>query len=365
MRSLMSVVDRLDVRRAQVIIEAMLVEVSKDASRDLGVNWIVDGSGDNFLVGLFNQPIAGVDLGDVAAGVATALDDPSRITGAPGGLTIGGGRQQESGTNFAAILRALSSDGDTNVVSMPSVITLDNEEAQIKVAQEVPFLTGQFTNTGAAQGQVTPFQTIERKEVGNILKITPQITDEDTILLKIEQEASGIAAAAAQVSDTDLVTNKRTITTRVLVDDGGMIVLGGLIEDRLTESESRVPLLGKIPIVGNLFRVRNTQKTKTNLMVFIRPRVLRTAEQAAIETNAKYNYLRNLQLEKNNGKVKLMPGAQRPTLPPLVGPTAPTPPPSEAAQEPSTSPPGDSAPVPPPQPEPGAETAEPADNPSP
>ena len=141
-----------------------------------------------------------------------------------GGLTIGGGRQQDSGTNFAAILRALASNGDTNVVSMPSVITLDNEEAQIKVAQEVPFLTGSFASTGTGGGPggaVNPFQTIERKEVGNILKITPQITDEDTILLKIEQEASGIAAAAAQVSTTDLVTNKRTISTRVLVDDGG------------------------------------------------------------------------------------------------------------------------------------------------
>ena len=219
MRSLMAVVDRLDVRRAQVVIEAMLVEVSTDASRDLGVNWVVDGSGDNFLVGLFNTPIAGVSLGDIARGV----QDPSSVDRPrPGGFTIGGGRRQDSGTNFAAILRALASNGDTNVVSMPSVITLDNEEAQIKVAQEVPFLTGTFTNTGGAGGAVNPFQTIERKEVGNILKITPQITDEDTILLKIEQEASGIAAAAAQVSTTDLVTNKRTITTRVLVDDGGM-----------------------------------------------------------------------------------------------------------------------------------------------
>jgi general secretion pathway protein D len=365
MRSLMSVVDRLDVRRAQVIIEAMLVEVSNDASRDLGVNWIVDGSGDNFLVGLFNQPIAGVSLGDIARGI----QDPSSVQSAPGGLTIGGGRNQDSGTNFAAILRALASNGDTNVVSMPSVITLDNEEAQIKVAQEVPFLTGQFTNTGGAGGAVNPFQTIERKEVGNILKITPQITDEDTILLKIEQEASGIAAAAAQVSTTDLVTNKRTISTRVLVDDGGMIVLGGLIEDRLTESESRVPLLGKIPVIGALFRVRNTQKTKTNLMVFIRPRVLRTAEQAAIETNSKYNYLRDLQLGRNDGKVRMIPGAKQPTLPPLVGPTQPTqlpPPPASlesfspvnpspkdaappAAQEPP--PPTQEAPPQPPPPE--------------
>ena len=334
MRSLMSVVDRLDIRRAQVIIEAMLVEVSRDATRDLGINWFIDGTNDDFLIGLFNAPIAGTSLADVAA----AIDDPSSVTSAPGGLTLGGARIGDTGTNFGGILRALASDGDTNVVSMPSVITLDNEEAQIKVAQEVPFLTGQFTNTGSTGGAVNPFQTIERKEVGNILKITPQITDEDTILLKIEQESSGVAAAASQVSSTDLVTNKRTISTRVLVDDGGMIVLGGLIEDRLTEGEQRVPGLGRIPLLGNLFRVRNTQKTKTNLMVFIRPRVLRNAEQAAIETNSKYNYMRNRQIERNGGKVNLMPGAQQPMLPPLVGPaapsTAPMPPPPDTAEAP-------------------------------
>jgi general secretion pathway protein D len=334
MRSLMSVVDRLDVRRAQVIIESMLVEVSKDATRDLGVNWIVDGSGDDFLVGLFNQPIGGVSLADVAG----AIENPGEVA-PPGGFTVGAGRRQDSGTNFAAILRALAADGDTNVMSMPSVITLDNEEAQIKVAQEVPFLTGQYaTNLQTPGGQPNPFQTIERKEVGNILKITPQITDENTILLKIEQESSGIAAAASQVSSTDLVTNKRTITTRVLVDDGGMIVLGGLIEDRLTEGERRVPVLGRIPILGNLFRVRNTQKTKTNLMVFIRPRVVRTAEQAAFETNAKYNYMRNLQLDRDNSKIKLLPGETAPALPPFIGPaappTAPSPPPPDTADAP-------------------------------
>jgi general secretion pathway protein D len=331
MRSLMQVVDRLDIRKAQVLVEAMLVEVSKDATRDLGVNWIIDGSGDDFLVGLFNQPVAGVSLADVAQ----AIDDPSSVTAAPGGLTIGGGRQQDSGTNFAAILRALAGDGNTNVVSMPSVITLDNEEAQIKVAQEVPFLTGQYTNQNSTNGSVNPFQTIERKEVGNILKITPQITDEDTILVKIELEASGIAAAAAQVSSTDLVTNKRTITNRVLVDDGGMIVLGGLIEDRLIESEQRVPGLGRIPLLGNLFRVRNTQKTKTNLMVFIRPKILRDEQQAAIETNTKYNFMRGMQQERE--RVQLMPGESPPSLPPVIGPTAPPTapaPPPDTAQQP-------------------------------
>jgi general secretion pathway protein D len=319
MRSLMQVVDRLDIRRAQVLIEALLVEVAADDTRALGVNWVIDGSDDNFLVGLFNQPIGGVSLADIAAGI----NNPESITDAPGGFTIGAGRKQDTGTNFAAILRALSGSGDTNVVSMPSVITLDNEEAQIKVAQEVPFITGSYANTGTTVPGVNPFQTVERKEVGNILKITPQITDEDTILLKIEQEASGIAAQAEQVSSTDLVTNKRTITTRVLVDDGGMLVLGGLIEDRLTENESKVPLLGSIPLIGELFRTRNVQKTKTNLMVFIRPRIVRNAEQAAIETNAKYNYIRDMQLNRNGGKVNLMPSETQPTLPVLEGPVAP------------------------------------------
>jgi general secretion pathway protein D len=323
MRSLMQVVDKLDIRRAQVMIEAMLVEVTADATRDLGVNWIIDGSQDNFLVGLFQSPIAGAGIGEVAAGVDAILGggDTENLT-APSGFTLAAGRNKDSGTNFAAILRAISGDGDTNIVSMPSVITLDNEEAQIKVAQEVPFITGQYTNTGNAGGAVNPFTTVQRQEVGNILKITPQITDEDTILLKIEQEASGVAPTQVQGA-VDLVTNKRTITTRVLVDDGGMIVLGGLIEDRLTESETRVPLLGSIPILGELFRTRSTQKTKSNLMVFIRPRVIRNAEQAAIETNAKYNYMRGLQLNRNEGKVKLMPKSQQPTLPELQGPTAP------------------------------------------
>ena len=345
MRSLMQVVDRLDIRRAQVIIEAMLVEVTGDATRDLGINWIVDGSRDNFLVGLFNQPIGGASLGTVAAAYDQLVNPPSSsgsstptVVPPPGGFTLAAGRRQDSGTNFAAILRALSGNGDTNVVSMPSVITLDNEEAQIKVAQEVPFITGQFTNTGGTTGSVNPFTTIQRQEVGNILKITPQITEEDTILLKIEQEASGIAASVTGAAD--LITNKRVITTRVLVDDGGMLVLGGLIEDRLTESENKVPLLGSIPLIGELFRVRSVQKTKSNLMVFIRPRVLRTPEQAAIETNAKYQYMRGLQLERNDGRVMLMPGTRQPTLPALEEgePTLPQPVPGMDVAEP---PPGE------------------------
>ncbi len=334
MRSLMQVVDRLDIRRAQVLVEALIVEVSVDSTADLGINWFVDGTQDNFLIGLFNQPIGGVSLADVAAG----LDDPSSVTAAPGGLTIGGARIEDTGTNFGAILRALRGDGNTNIVSVPSIITMDNEEAQIKVAQEVPFVTGSFTNTGGTGGAVNPFQTIQREEVGTILKITPQITSDDTILIKIEQEASSLAADSRGA--VDLITNKRTISTRVLVDDGGMVVLGGLISDSLQESEQRVPGLGRIPLIGELFRVRSSKKVKTNLLVFIRPRILRDAEAAAIETNAKYNFIRGLQQERGNGKgkVQLMPGERQPTLPPLIGPTAPPtapgPPPPDVATEP-------------------------------
>ncbi len=317
MRSLMQVVDQLDIRRAQVLVEALIVEVSVDATADLGVNWIVDGSSDNILVGMFNQPVGGVSLTDIAK----AVEDPSSATTAPSGLTLGAARFQDSGTNFAAILRALRGDGNTNIVSVPSIITMDNEEAQIKVTQEVPFVTGQFTSTGAAQGQLNPFQTIQRQEVGTILKITPQITADNTILVKIEQEASSLAADSRGA--VDLITNKRTISTRVLVDDGGMIVLGGLISDSLQESEQRVPGIGRIPLLGELFRVRSTRKIKTNLLVFIRPRVLRDAEAAAIATNSKYNFIRGQQQQRSGGRVQLLPGAQQPLLPPLVGPTAP------------------------------------------
>jgi general secretion pathway protein D len=341
MRSLMQVVDRLDIRRAQVLVEALIVEVSADKTAELGINWAIDGRNGNNLVGLFNVPMgapgtSAFNLTDVAKAISEGKD----ATNIPTGPFIGGGRYNEdSGTNFVAILKALRGDGNTNVVSMPSVLTLDNEEAQIKVAQEVPFVTGQYTNTGGNNnGSVNPFQTIQREEVGTILKITPQITDDDTIMLKIEQEASSLAASSAGA--VDLITNKRTINTRVLVDDGGMVVLGGLISDSLQESGQKVPVLGDIPLIGNAFRTRGTRKSKTNLLVFIRPRVLRDAEAAAVETNAKYNYIRDLQLNRRKGKVQLLPTDRQPTLPELdtTPRTAPSPAPVPALPPPVTAP---------------------------
>jgi general secretion pathway protein D len=318
MRSVMSIVDRLDIRRAQVLVEAILVEMSVDKAMDLGINWLIadtDSDGNTLPAGGFVQPVDGTGIGQIIQGIL----NPDAITSLPSGLTMGLGQIVNGGTSWAALIRALGGIGNTNIIATPSIVTLDNEEAEIKIAQEVPFVTGQYTNQGipGAGGQVNPFQTIQREEVGNILKITPQINEGDSVVLKISQEASNIAASSQQVSTNDLITNKRTITTKVLVEDGGIIVLGGLISDEVRESKSQVPFLGSIPVLGELFKTRSVDKVKTNLMVFIRPRILRDGVDAAIETNAKYNYIRDQQLNYNNGRVTLMPGERQPTLPPL------------------------------------------------
>ncbi|HVN41841.1 MAG TPA: type II secretion system secretin GspD, partial [Steroidobacteraceae bacterium] len=320
MRQVMSIVDRLDIRRAQVLVEAILVEMQVDKSIDLGVNWAVgkrDSQGNLLPAAGFISPVDGVGLGEVAAGIA----NPSSVTSLPTGLTMGVGRLAASGTSWTALIRAIGGTGNTNIIATPSILTLDNEEAEIKIAQEVPFVTGQYTTnsttTTPTTGVVNPFTTVTRQEVGNILKITPQINEGDTVALKISQEASSIAASSQQVSKTDLITNKRTITTKVMVENGGIIVLGGLISDQVTESKTQVPFLGSIPVLGNLFKTTSVQKTKTNLMVFIRPRILRDGVDAAIETNAKYNYIRDQEHQVNDGKVPWMPSEHQPAAPPL------------------------------------------------
>jgi general secretion pathway protein D len=327
MRQIMAIVDKIDIRRPQVLVEAILVEMNSTKAAEFGVNWAIDGSnasGNTVPIGLFNQDVGGASIGSIAAAVQ-ALSGTSTASAAslgqniPSGLTLGGGRFQSSGINFAVLLRAIRNDATTNVISTPSILTLDNHEAQIKVAQEVPFITGQFANTGAtntsANGVVNPFQTIQREEVGTILKITPQISEGETVLLKIDQESSGIAQSIQGAAD--LITNKRTISTKVMVEDGGIIVLGGLLDDTARQGEQRVPILGAIPLIGELFKVRNGSKEKNNLMLFIRPTILRDATQAAYETNSKYNALRELQMHYRKGKVPLLPGERQPTLPAL------------------------------------------------
>ncbi len=343
MRQIMSIVDRIDIRRPQVKVEAILVEMSFEKSAELGFNWIV-GPGKEEIgiapLGIFNQAIGGTSIGQIAAaalalnagesstttvngGVTTVSSGNTGLASVasaiPNGVTLGGGRIEPTGINFVALLRALRGDGHTNIFSTPTIITLDNEEAKIEVAQEVPFLTGQYASTGTGgtggAGGVNPFQTIQRQKVGTILKITPQINEGDSVMLKIDQEASSLAQGAKGA--VDLITNTRKITTKVLVEDGGLIVLGGLTSEDLTEGENRVPLLGSIPLIGNLFKARNVSKKKSNLMVFIHPVILRDGVHTAMETNAKYNSIRDEQRTYKKGKVTLLTGDKQPSLPPL------------------------------------------------
>ena len=313
MRSLAQIVDKLDIRRAQVLVEAIIVEVSADKASELGVTWAVDGSGSNSVVGVTRFSGAGSNIVNLAglAGGGTSVD-PTSVIGE--GITTAIGRISDTGTSFAAILNALEGDANTNIISTPTLVTTDNEEASINVGQEVPFVTGSFSNTGGGNGGgVNPFQTIQREQIGVKLTITPQINEGSAVLLKISQEISSLSESAT-AGAADLITNERIIETTVIVEDGGILVLGGLIEDTLRENTQRVPILGSIPVVGALFRNRSVQKVKTNLMVFIRPKILRDASQTAIETDSKYNYIRNMQ---QGGPVPQMRGIERPVIPEL------------------------------------------------
>ena len=312
MRSMMAIVDKLDIRRAQVLVEAIIVEVISDSVSELGVTWAIEGSGVDAPIGVTNFPSFGSGVVQLGSAIGGGGTEAGGLIGE--GLTIGVGRISDGSVSFAAILRALQGDANTNIISTPSILTTDNEEASLTVGQEVPFVSGSFTNTGGL-GAVNPFQTVQRESIGVTLKITPQINEGNSLLLKISQEVSSIASSAAGA--VDLITNQRIIETTVIVDDGSIVVLGGLIDDVLRESDQRVPILGSIPILGNLFRSRKTEMVKTNLMVFIRPKILRDADQTFIETNQKYNYIRNVQLGSEGESVPLMPNATRPTLPPL------------------------------------------------
>jgi len=320
-QDMMAVIDRIDIPRLQVKVDAIIVEVSQKKAAELGVTWALDGSGDDEAVGLTNFSTTSGGILQLGAAAAGDTPNPSAIAQ---GLTLGVGRVRDAGTSWAAIVSALRGDSGTNIVSEPTIVTLDNEEAEIRVGQEVPFLTGQFTNTGAAAGSVNPFQTIQREEVGTSLKITPQINEGSGVKLTIEQETSSIGSAAGAV---DIVTNSRTITTSVFVNDGDVLVLGGLMDDQLRQGEQRVPGLGRIPGLGWLFRARRTDREKTSLMVFIRPTILRDSYDASFQTNTKYNYIRDLQRQLAEERVRLMREETQPMLeelPPLEPPVTDT-----------------------------------------
>jgi len=290
------VIDKLDIRRAQVEVEALIVEVAVNKSANIGVQWLLDG-GTSLGYGVTNLPGAtGTSIVDLAAAAANVLSGnlsqtatATNTTGATSSLTTGtsiasqiptggtfaiGTYNSHTGKGLAAVIQALRSDGTSNIISTPRVITMNNEEAEVKVTQEIPLITGSYAGTTAAVGGTTsPFQTIQREEVGTILKVTPHISEGDTIQLKVEQEDSSPGAKLANSSD--ISTNKRSIKTTILIEDGGIIVLGGLMQDTVNESEDRVPVLGAIPLIGNLFKSRSGSRQKSNLLVFLRPRILR------------------------------------------------------------------------------------------
>jgi general secretion pathway protein D len=308
MRSLEIVIRQLDIRRSQVLVDAIIAEVGEGRARELGVQWAVfDLSGTTAPVGGTNFTNTGTSLIDIANGLIAGS-----IPSVTPGMSFGVGKLGNDGVNFAAVVNALAGDSDVNILSTPSLVTLDNEEAEIIVGQNVPFVTGSFTSTGAAQGSVNPFQTVQREDVGITLKVKPQINEGNSIIMEITQEVSTISDDAQAV---DIITNKRNIKTNVLVDDNHVVVLGGLIEDQVRESEQKVPLLGDIPYLGALFRSKSVDRRKVNLMVFLHPVILRNNATADSYTADKYNYIRALQLEKDSEGVPLMSGKGAPHMP--------------------------------------------------
>ncbi len=307
MVSLTQVIRQLDIRRAQVLIEAVIAEVSTDKARELGVQWAAgdkDSSGRGaYGTSNFNNASSGgiINLGSaIKSGVIPPIGNG--LTAALGQLSGGKG-------NIGVLISALKDDAGTNILSTPSILTLDNQKAEIVVGQNVPFVTGSFSNNGANTGSVSPFQTIQRQDVGLTLRVTPQINEGDAIMLEVDQEVSSISPATVA---SDIVTNKRTIKTKVMVDNGSVIVLGGLIDEKLTQSKQRVPLLGDIPLLGKLFQYNRSSKEKRNLMVFLRPRIINDAATQADVTHGKYQYIRQQQLELRKKGIPLLPNDDSP-----------------------------------------------------
>jgi general secretion pathway protein D len=289
-KSLRTVIQQLDVPRAQVHIEAIIAEVSFEKAKELGVEWFVDGTNsDNstFPVGGTNFPENGGTLGSIVGSIVSGT-----LPTFGSGMNLGVGGTTSGGIRFAALLRALATDSSTNILSTPSLTTLDNQEAEIVVGQNVPFKTGSYTTEGSI-GQLNPFTTIQREDVGITLKVKPQINEGDAITMNIEQDISAVSATSA--SETDLTTNKRSIKTTVLVANDDMLVLGGLIDEDVQVTQSKVPVLGSIPVLGRLFRFDKTKKLKRTLMVFIHPTIINDASQGHLISRSKYTYLREQQ----------------------------------------------------------------------
>jgi general secretion pathway protein D len=327
-RQVRAMIEQLDTRRAQVYIESMIVEVSGDNAADFGFQWqgLIGSRGDTNLIGVGTNFGSSGNLIGLQTGAAAGKINLAE------GLNIGLIRNYGGTYALSAIARALQSQTSTNIISTPNLITLDNEEAKFVVGSNVPFVTGQFTSTGTSVAN--PFQTIERKDVGITLRIKPQIGEGGTVRMTIFQESSSVSDKVAPgTTNAGPSTNKRQIETNVVVDDGGIIVLGGLIEDRFIENKSKIPLLGDLPGIGALFRSESRTKNRTNLMVFLRPVVLRDAPAGDRLSLDRYEQIRAQQMDSQPVPRPMLPLQDSPVLPPLQAPVP------AAAPAPSATPP--------------------------
>jgi general secretion pathway protein D len=305
-RQLRAVIDKLDARRAQVFVESLIVEVNADKAAEFGIQFQgpTTSSGDN-RVGVLgtNFSIGGTNINALTTGSALASGFNFGVGKVTNGLVLG------------VLARFLETKGDGNILSTPTLLTLDNEEARIVIGQNVPFITGSFTNTGGTNGAVNPFQTIERKDVGLTLRVKPQISENGTVKMQIFQEVSSIQASSIN-SATGLITNKRSIESNVLVDDGAIVVLGGLLQDEYAGSQEKVPGLGDVPLFGNLFKAETRSRKKTNLMVFLRPVVVRDATSTESLSMDRYDLIRAAQGNAQPVPNSLVPVNEAPQLPP-------------------------------------------------
>lgn len=307
LREVERVIEQLDVRRAQVLIEAAIVEISDEANNGLGVQWALGDAKGTVPGALTNFGNIGLSAADVITAIASKGETIPAV--AEGGASLGIGDINRKGVSWGVLIQALSTNTDTNLLSTPSVITMDNQESKIVVGQNVPFKTGQSTSSG--EGTSNPFTTISREDVGVKLTVTPSISEGDTVRLEINQEISSVDNSVESASD--IVTNTREISTAVLADDKEIIVLGGLIADDIRNSVNKVPLLGDIPFLGTLFTSTEVRKSKRNLMVFLRPTILRNKDQSRVASENLYNGLWELNLERVSDK-KVPEKVEKPAL---------------------------------------------------
>jgi general secretion pathway protein D len=322
-RQIRAVIDKLDGRRAQVMVESLIVEVNADKAADFGIQWqsALGGSGQNVGVIGTNSSLGGANIIDLAVGLATG----NPATRPSSGFNFGIGHKVNGQYVLGFLARFLQSSGEGNVLSTPNLLTLDNEEAKIVVGQNVPFVTGQYTNTGSTTNTVSPFQTIERKDVGLTLRVRPQISEDGTVKMSIFQEVSSVVASTVN-NPNGPTTSKRSIESNVVVDDGSIVVLGGLLSDEYSRSDEKVPGLGDVPILGNLFKSETRSRTKSNLMVFLRPVVIRDNASGEAVANERYEAIRAMQqsLQPATDNPMLRGVNEAPVLPPF--PFAPVPP---------------------------------------